>query len=235
MNNPKVLARVAGALYLLLAILGGWAQLGVRGSVYVANDAAATTANIVANESLFRWGLAADILMATTFVVLGMALHRLLHDVSAPTATTLLVFVSVGAGSILLNLVFHVGALVVATDPNYAGLESRETLTLLLFDLHQHGYVLGGIFFGLWLLPMGLLAYRSPFFGKIAGVILIVGSITWLLDPVLAFVAPDAELVRTIVEIPTSIAEFGLILFMLIVGVRTPKREVVEAAKLQRV
>lgn len=233
MSSPQALARFAGLLYLALAVLGGWAHLGARASIYVPGDAASTTANIVANEQLFRLALVADLVMATVFVLLGMTLHRLLADTSARLATTLLVFVSVGAGSIALNLVFHVGALIVATDPSYADVAARESLTLLLLDLHANGYVLGGIFFGLWLLPMGLIAYRSPYFGRVAGVILVVGSVAWLLDPVIAFGLPDAPAaLRAIVEVPTSVAEFGLILFLLIVGVRRPKKEVVARSEL---
>jgi hypothetical protein len=155
--GPRVLARVAGLLYLLLAVLGGWAQLHARGSLLVAGDAARTTANIVAHETLFRLGIVADIAMATVFLLLGMVLHRLLHHVDERAATTLLVFVAVGAGSILVNLAFHVGALLAATRPGHS-----PELVLLLLDLHQNGYVLGGVLFGLWLLPMGYLACRTP-------------------------------------------------------------------------
>ena len=227
MNNPKVLARIAGLLYLALAVLGSWAQLAVRSSVYVPGDAAASTENLLENVDLYRAGLVADILMATVFVFLGLALYRLLYEVSARTAATLMIFVSVGAGSILVNLVFHVGALLVATDPAYLaafGAEARDGLVLLMLELHRNGYLLGGVFFGLWLLPMGLLAYRSTMFPRFFAVIIIVGSITWLADPILALGAPDApDLIRTIVSIPTILAEFGLILYLLIVGVLRPK------------
>ena len=60
---------------------------------------------------------------------------------------------AVGAGSILVNLTFQVGALITATDRAY-----DAATTLLLLDLHAYGYALGGVFFGLWLLPMGWVA-----------------------------------------------------------------------------
>ena len=229
MNKPKIVARTAGVLYLLLAVLGGWAQLVARGTVYVPGDAATTAANVLQHETLLRWGLVADILMAAVFVLLGLVLQRLLHESNARLATALLVFTSVGAGSILVNLVFHFGALLVATDPTYA--TSDSTLTLLMLDMHQNGYVLGGIFFGLWLLPLGLIALRSPLFHRGVGIVIVIGAIAWLFDPILAFVLPTDELsvVRSIVTIPTLIAEFGLILYLLIVGVRTPKPLAVNA------
>lgn len=222
MKNPKTLARIAGVLYLALAVLGAWAQLAVRGSIYVAGDASATAANIVEHEALMRWALAADIVMATIFVVLGLTLQRLLYSSNARLATAMFVFTSVGAGTILLNLVFHVGALIVATQPAYA--QNAEVLSLLMLDLHDNGYILGGIFFGLWLIPLGMIAHRSALFHRGVGGVLIIGGIAWLFSPILEFIAPgELTLVAEIVSIPTSIAEFGFILYLLIVGVRTPK------------
>jgi hypothetical protein len=220
-NNPKILARIAGGLYLLLAVLGAWAHLFARSGIYVPGDATRTVDNIVANEALFRWAIVGDILMATLFVVLGMTLYRLLFDTSARLATLMMIFIAVGAGSILLNLTFHAGAWLVATEPAYASIGGDSAaVVLLLMDLHANGYMLGGTFFGLWLLPVGLLARRSPMFPKFAGVILIIGAIAWLFDPLLRFAAPNAPaLLGDILSIPTSIAEFGLIIFLLTVGV----------------
>lgn len=228
MRNPRTQARIAGLLYLLLAVLGGWAELYVRGSVRHPGDARATASAIAEHDSLFRLGIAADILMATTFVFLGLVLYRLLQQTHQRAATVLLVFVAVGAGSILINLTFHVAAWLVGTDPAYAellGTNARDALAMLLLDMHHHGYVLGGVFFGLWLLPMGYFAYRGAEFPSWLGVLLMIGCLTWLADPVLAFAAPQAPaVVRTIVSLPTSVAEFGLILYLLVVGVRREAR-----------
>jgi hypothetical protein len=228
-TNPKVLARIAGLLYLTLALLGGWAELYARATVHVPGDAAATADNIASHATLYRLGLAADILMATVFVFLGLALYRLLHQVHGRAATALLVFVAVGAGSILINLTFHFGAYLVVTDASYAtslGASGADSLALLMLDLHRYGYVLGGIFFGLWLLPMGYLACRSNLFPTTLGILLIIGSFTWIADPLLVFALAEAPaVIRNAVSVPTSIAEFGLILYLLIVGVRTPARQ----------
>ncbi|WP_020524861.1 DUF4386 domain-containing protein [Catelliglobosispora koreensis] len=227
MNNPKTLARIAGLLYLALAGLGTWAELYARATVYVPGNAAATADNIASHTTLFRLGLSADIGMATLFVFLGLVLYRLLHHVDGRAASTLMIFVAVGAGSILVNLTFHFGALLVATDASYVtalGADGAESLVLLLLELHHYGYILGGVFFGLWLLPMGFLAYRSELFPKTLGILLIVGSFAWLADPLIVFTLPDAPaIVRNAASLPTSIAEFGLILYLVIFGVRTRK------------
>lgn len=225
-RRPRTLARTAGLFYLALVVLGAWAQLKARGSILVEGDADRTAANIVEHQTLFRLAVVADILMATCFVLLGLVLHRLLHHVHERAATAMLTFVSVGAGLIVVTLTFHVGALAAATGPGHSA-----DLVLLLLDLHQHGYVLSGVFFGLWLLPMGYLAYRSPMLPSWLGVLLIVASAAWVADPLLAFGLPDAPpLIRTLVEVPTSVGEFGLMLYLLIRGVRPQHDEIAEYA-----
>ena len=80
-NAPKCLARIAGALYLLVGIFGGFAQGFVYAKVYVAGDAAATAGNVLANAGLVRLGVVADLFQATVFVFLALTFHRLLKRV----------------------------------------------------------------------------------------------------------------------------------------------------------
>ena len=155
--------------------------------------------------------------MAVVFVLLGLTLFRLLDGVHRRAGTALLVFVAVGAGSILVNLTFQVGALLTATDPAY-----DASTTLLLLDLHRYGYALGGVFFGLWLLPMGWAAVRTTLFPTWLGVLLIAGSVAWVLDPVILFGLPDAAVPAGIVATVTTVAELTLIVYLLVRGVRRP-------------
>jgi hypothetical protein len=220
----KRLARLAGSLYLLMAVLGGVAHLGVRAGLHVPGDAAATARNIVDHAELFRFSLVADIAMATTFVFVGVTLSLLLRKVSRHAAGALLVFVAVGAGMILTNLAFHHAALLVATDPGYGlqGMASSEGLVLLLVDLHAAGYALAGIFFGLWLLPLGYVAYQARLFPRPLSILLLVAGASWIVHTLAGFLCPDLpDAVDTILSAP-KLAEFWLIAYLLIAGVRTP-------------
>jgi hypothetical protein len=227
MNSPKALARSAGALYLLFAVLGVFAHLVVRSGIRVPGDAAATAGNIVANSALFRFSLVADIAMATLFVFLGIVLYRLLNHVDRHVATAMVVFVSVGAGMILVNLVFHYAALSVATDapdPSALGSGSTDALALLLVDMHHSGYAIAGVFFGLWLLPLGYLAYRSGMFPRALGVLLMIAGVSWIIHTLVKFLVPNlGEIFQIILTAPT-LAEFGLLLYLLIKGVRVPRQ-----------
>ena len=67
-TSPKSLARVAGVLYLLVGIFGGFAEGYVEPKMYVAGNAPATAANVIANVELVRLGVVADLLDGTVFV-----------------------------------------------------------------------------------------------------------------------------------------------------------------------
>lgn len=226
-NSPKALARIAGALYLLLVVLGVFAHLVVRGRVYVPGDASATAENIVANAALFRLGFVADVAMATVFIFVGIALYRLLKHVDERSAAAMVVFVSVGAGMILVNLLFHYAALLVATDAPYVsalGVEGSDALVLLLVDMHHYGYFIAGVFFGLWLLPLGHLAFRSGMFPRLLGVLLMIAFVSYLVDTLMRFLLPDlGEVVHEIITAPSTVAEFWLIAYLLIRGVKVPQ------------
>jgi hypothetical protein len=229
MPTPKRLARTAGALYLLM-FLGVFSHLIVRAGVRVPGDAAATVANLTADPTMFRLALVADIAMATAWVFIGIALYRLFRQVDRH-ATAILVFVAVGAGMILTNLVLHQAALLVATDHAFDTIASDE-LVLLLLDLHAHGYTLAGIFFGLWLLPIGYLGYRSGLLPKVLSIMVLVSGASWIVDTLAIFLFPELPgPVRGVLRAPTVI-EFWLFGYLLIKGVRTPGRDALTPAEV---
>lgn len=225
MTASKRLARAAGALYLLMAAMGSIAHLGVRADIRVPGDAAATAQNIAANATWFRASHVADIAMATIFVFVGLTLYLLLRHVDRHAAGAMVVFVAVGAAMILVNLVFHHTALLVATDPSFDAVSAHgaDGLALLLLDMHDHGYTIAGIFFGLWLLPLGYLAHKSGLFPKALSILLVVAGGSWIIDTLVGFAWPELpELVHLVLTAPTF-AEFWLIVYLLTRGVRVPK------------
>jgi hypothetical protein len=227
LNSLKRTARLAGVFYLLVAVCGIFAQLYARASVYVPGDAAATAHNIAEHSTLFRYGFVADLVTATSFVFVGMTLYLLFKHVNKDVAAALMVFVAIGTGMILVNLSFQFAALLVATDPSYAaalGSGGSDALALLLVDMHHYGYLTAGILFGLWLLPLGYLAFTSGLFPRVLGVALMIACLCYLVDTVTGFLLPDiAPAVSTIVVTPAAIAEFWTVGYLLLIGVRAPK------------
>ncbi len=225
MSSTKQLARTAGLFYLVVAVLGAFAHI-VRRAVYVPGDAAATADNVVANASLVRMSFVADLVQATFFLLVVMALHRLLRHVDRNMARAMVVFVVVAVGIICLNMAHQLGALLVATDSVYTsafGPRSSDALVLLLLDLQHSGYLVAQIFFGLWLLPLGLLAYRSGMFPRLLGILLMAGSVAYLVDVLLQFLAPElAGAVNPLVVVLVTLSEVSMLGYLLAKGVKTP-------------
>jgi hypothetical protein len=225
MTAPVRLARIAGLYYLVVALFGGFAHI-VRTNVYVAGDAVATADNVVANADLVRLSFAADLLQATFALFLVLALYRLLQHTHQGLARAMVAFVVLQVGITCLNMVHQFGALMVATDPSYVGAfgaDGSDTLVLLLLDLQHYGYLVAQIFFGLWLYPLGLLAYRSGMFPRPLGVLLMVAAASYLIDVALQFLATDvAEVVSPVLLIPIVVAaEVSMLAYLLVKGVRT--------------
>ncbi len=226
-TSPKSLARVAGVLYLLVGIFGGFAEGYVEPKMYVAGNAPATAANVIANVELVRLGVVADLLDGTVFVFLALTLYILLKHVHKSVARAMLVLVALATSITCLSAVFEFEGLRVATDGSYAaalGAAGANSLVLLLLDTQHYGLLIAQIFFGLWLIPLGYLAYTSGLFPKALGIVLIVGGACYLVDLLAAFVVPDiGQKIHTFIVIPSAIAEISTVVYLLVVGVKTSK------------
>ena len=217
------LARMAGLLYLVIAIFGGFAQI-VRVSVYVPENAAATAANIVANATLVRLSFVADLIQALVWLVLAVTLYELLCHAGRNIARAMVVFVAVSAAITCLNMVNQFGALLVATNNSYVsafGADGSHALVLLLMDLQHYGYLISQLAW-LWLFALGLLGYRSGMFPKWLSFLLMLGTVCYVIDALTRFLAPSfADTSAAIFVLPETVCELSLLAYLLIKGVRT--------------
>jgi uncharacterized protein DUF4386 len=226
---PKHLARIAGVFYLLVGIFGGFAEGFGDPKMYVAGDAAATAGNVLANSGLVRMIVVAHLLNGIFFVCTAMTLYILLQTVHKNAARAMLVFVALAVAITSLNAVFQFEGLQVATDSAYAtafGSAGSNALVLLLLDIQHYGTLSAQVFFGLWLAPLGYLAYRSGLFPKALGVVLVLAAICYLVDLLAAFLIPDfAKQIHPFIVIVPAIAEIWTVLYLLVVGARTVKSD----------
>ena len=227
--SAKQHARFAGVLYLIVAIFGGFAHLFVRAAVYVPGDATTTAERVLANAGLVRVGVVADLFQATVFLFLGMALYPLLKHASPNAARAMVILVATATTVICLNMVFQFAALLVATNGAYVaafGAAGASALVLLLLDIQHYGYLIAQIFFGLWLVPLGYLAYRSGMFPRALGVLLVVGGFSYVVDMLSLFLVPElGEVVSEFVLIPSAVAELWMVAYLLVKGVRLPRED----------
>ena len=138
----------------------------------MAGEPARTAENVLANSGLVRFSAMADLLQATVFVFLAMALYALLKDVNKNAARAMVLLVAIATTIMCLNEVFQFSALLVATGGSYPaafGAAGWNVLVLLLMGMHHSGFLIAQIFFGLWLVPLDYLAYTSGLFPKALG------------------------------------------------------------------
>ena len=224
MHSPlslaKRLARMAGVLYLLVGISGGFAEGFVEPKVYVAGNAAATTGNLMANSGLVRLGVVADLLDQAFFVLLALTLYVLLKHVHRSVAVAMVVLVALAAAIGSLNAVFEFEGLRIATATG------SGAVVLLMLDLQHYGLLIAQIYFGLWLVPLGYLAFNSGMFPKALGVLLILGGVCYLADTFAAFLVPDLSLkIHAFVVIPSAVAEISMVAYLLVIGVKSSRRD----------
>ncbi|HSS62025.1 MAG TPA: DUF4386 domain-containing protein [Candidatus Limnocylindrales bacterium] len=223
MASNRTLARIAGLLYLVVGVGGGFGEY-VRSSVRVAGDAAATAANVAGHVSLLRIGFVTDLVDFVCFLGVGLVLYRLLRSVDPGVAVAMLVINAVSVGIQALNMLNQVAALLVATQPGYtAGMshEATQGLVLLLMDMQHQGYVIAQIFFGLYLLPLGYLVYRSHMFPRALGVLLAIGCGGYIAGVAADYLSPTFDSTLAVYfGILGGLAELAFLLWLLVFGTR---------------
>ncbi|HOU13150.1 MAG TPA: DUF4386 domain-containing protein [Anaerolineae bacterium] len=226
MNSPKRIARIAGVLYLIVAVFAAFA-FNVFTKLYIAGDAAATTANVVASAELVRIAVVAELVQVTAWVILALTLYHLLKHVHSSTALAMVILVAIGAGIVSINTVFAFEGMRVATDSSYATVLSAggmNALVLMLLDTQHYGSSIASVFYGLWLVPLGYLTYKSGWFPRALGVALVVACGCYHASLLAAFLFPDLSIViHSYLSIPIWIFELWMVLYLLLIGVRAVK------------
>ncbi len=152
-TSPQVYARVAGIIWLIIAIMTPFAEFFVRQGLIVPGDAATTAANIVASESLFRAGFASDLAVFAIEVAQAALLYVLFRPVSR-TLALVMAFAKLAMATVLgLNLLNMHTALQLLTGTEYAAFDAgqRHALAFAFLSAQSAGYALGMVFFGLYL------------------------------------------------------------------------------------
>jgi hypothetical protein len=225
MKSPNIIARVTGFLYLLLIPLGVFGILYVPSQLIIPGDLAATAGNIRANELLFRLSIVSAIFVQLVNIAVVILLYYLLKSVNKYVAGLMVIFLLLAIPIAYLNELTKFAVLLLLNGTEYATLftpDQSQALAALFLDLHQHGIMIAQVFWGLWLLPMGYLVYRSGFIPRLLGVLLVIGGLGYLIDSIIFFLFPNFGVEFTTY---TFIGEALFPLWLLIKGVNTEKWE----------
>jgi hypothetical protein len=179
---PRVQARIAGALWLVIIVVSGFAEFFVRGRMVVAGDAAATAANILAHEQLYRFGAAAVAL----YVACDTAVAALLYSVFEPVNRSL----SLLAAFFRLAMAAILGANVLNLFAPLVLLKSAPALALAFLRLYEQVFFMALLFFGVHCLLLGYLVYRWTFLPRLVGVLMMVTGLCYLIQSLASILAP---------------------------------------------
>jgi hypothetical protein len=225
LSSPRATARWAGLLYLINAACGLWAEVFVRGKVIVSGDAAATAANILANQTMYRSGFAADLVSMVMELLIALLFYQLFRPVSRTLAIGMVLFRLIWVAIFATVALTHIAPLLLL-DGTLKGLDPATAQALAYFSLRLHGqgYDAALIFFGVDCLLIGLLILRSSFLPKFLGGLLGVAGLCYLANSSIGFLAPAlGHQFGMWLLLPCAAAEYALILWLLIVGVNPTK------------
>lgn len=225
MRSPRNPGRFVGLLYVLISIPGAFALLYVPSKLIVHGNATATANNIAASETLFRAGIAAQLISQILFMWVALALYDLLKGVNQRHAALMLTLLVVSVPIAMLNELNAIAALVLVRGTDFLSIfekPQRDALAMLFLNLHSHGFAIAEIFWGLWLVPLGLLVYRSGFIPRILGLLLIANCFTYLANSFTSLLLPQYERVVDRWMKPLNFGELLFMFWLLIMGA-TPK------------
>jgi len=224
--SPQGKARAAG-LFWLLCILGGSLAEYLGARVVVSGDAAATSAKILALESSFRWGLAAEISATAFYLAATFLVYELLKPVNRNLSLLAAAFSLMGCASSAVSFLFHLAPLAVLGGAKYLTVftgEQLQALAFLLLRLRGQASIVSFVFFGLHCFLVGTLVFRSTFLPRVVGALMVLAGLGWLTMSFANLLAPP--LARALGSIPMmtgGLGEGSLTLWLLVMGVNVPR------------
>lgn len=228
MVNPKATARVAGFAYLVIMLLAPFAEMVVRGGAIVRNDAAATAANILAMEQLWRWAFAAELVTVAADTIVAVLLYVLLRPVNRTVALFGAVFQLVMVALQSLKALIHLMPLILLqagdTFLTHFSVEQLQDLSYLSLRVHNEIYDIMLFLFGIHCVLVGWLIARATFMPRILGWLMALAGACYIFNTFAGVLAPDfSRGLFPWILLPALPAEGGVTLWLLIMGVNVEK------------
>ena len=216
-------ARIAGILYLMM-IIGGIISLAyVPSQLIVRESASKTFENITNFEFLFRLGIVSGIITFLIHIFLPLVLYKLLHRVNELHAKLMVIFSLISVTIYFVIILNKLSVLTLINKTEYIeklGETELQTQVMFLIDSYNNGIQISQIFWGLWLFPFGYLVYKSGFLPKLLGILLMTGCFGYLIIFFGGFLYSDFSktILSQFVSYPATLGEFGICLWLLIMG-----------------
>lgn len=225
--SPQRYARIGGVLYLAIIVLGLFGEAFVRGTLVVSGDATATANAILASESLWRAGIAGDLMMQVLDLPVIIVLYFLLRPVSETLALLATFFNLIQTAVLVANKMTLMAPILLLGDAH--GLDALSpdqlhALSYLAISAHGYGFGVGLIFFGFACLLRGYLVFKSGYFPKVLGVLLVLAGLSYLVNSFALLLAPSlASALFPAILLPAFIGELAFALWLTVKGVNVER------------
>lgn len=214
-------ARLAGMWYLLLAVSGMLGFLFFHGQIFIKDNPSQTLNNLVQKASTARIRLVLELVIIVSQSLAAFWFYKLFFKRDASAALILLIWGTVNAVLITISAVSMSAAIDLAHN-NTIAIQEKLPLLHLLNNIIGHAWSVGGIFFGLWLLPMGYIVIRHKTMPAWLGYTLLLGGLGYLLQTFLKSAGYQNSYLGLLV-MPATIGELWMIVYLLIWGIRPVK------------
>ena len=218
-------------LYPIWAVVGLFSIMYVPATLIVVEDAAATASNILDNELLFSMGIAGSLINQLIFIFVVLVLYKLFKPIDKNHASLMVIFALVSVPIAMLNTLNRIAALLLLSGADYLkvfGADQLQALMMFFLNLNEQGVLIATIFWGLWLFPLGYLIYKSGYFPRILGVLVMMAGFGYLLDSFTHFLLPNYANYEAILFPVIILLTFGEVLFMgwvLLKGAKIPSKD----------
>jgi len=183
-NSLKKTARLAGLLYLIVVIVGFYNIMFLSSKIIIKGDAATVANNILSNELLYRTGIISDFISNFFFLFLALVLYRLLKQVNEHRAKLMLALVIVQIPAAYFMEALNITSIMIFKGEILKTFElgQRQDLAMLFLKINEYGMMTLELFWGLWLIPLAQLVYKSGFIPRIIGILLMINGIAYMID-----------------------------------------------------
>jgi hypothetical protein len=226
-TSPQVYARIGGLLYLIIIVAGMTGELFVRGSIVVSGNAAATANNVITSTSLWRAGIAGDLVMHICDVGVMLVFYVLLRPVSRNLALLALLFNLVQTAVLVANKTNLLLPVFLLGDATYLTAFTPQQLQALAYvslRTHDYGFGFGLIFFGVECIVIGYLIFQSGYLPKVLGILMAFAGASYLTNSFALILYPTlASRLFPVIMLPPFVAESSLALWLVIKGVNLTK------------
>ncbi len=224
MTSTRNPGRVAGLWYLLLTVLGPLRLMYIPSKLFVRGNAAATANNIAAHQLLFRLGIVADLICAVILIFLVLAFYRLFKGLDQNLAVLVVILGGVMPALLdFVGVVSDAGALMMVRGDAFLSVfdtPQRDALALLFLRLRDQQNTAAEILWGLWLLPLALLVYRSRFLPRFLGVWLMINGVAYVLISLTGELLPQYQGRVFTYSQPALVGELAIMLWLVIKGAK---------------